>query len=179
MFNLLEKQNYNYMSKKKESHEIVKKSDYSSSLFQEFDNYFNKLWKKIDDYFWKPYSSGKPFSLKIREDPFFRMPSTNFKENETSYLISAELPGLDKGDIEITIKKGALEIKGKLNEKTKEQKGDTIRKEYRSSSYYRSFSLPKNVNENEIDAKMENGILKIKIPKTKQNKSEKKRIELK
>ncbi len=108
-----------------------------------------------------------------------KITSTNIKESANAYLFSDSVPGLEKGDIKITIKKGVIEIKGKSKERTEQQEGNRIKSEYRSSSYYRKFTLPENVNEGAIDAKMENGTLKIFMPKGNATESNRKRIEVK
>ncbi len=108
-----------------------------------------------------------------------KITSTNIKESANAYLFSDEVPGLEKGDIAITIKKGVLEIKGKSNERTEEREGNRIRSEYHSSRYYRRFTIPENVNESAIDAKIENGTLKVLMPKGMATESKKKRIEIK
>ncbi len=108
-----------------------------------------------------------------------KLTSTNLKESPNAYLFSDQVPGLEKGDITITIKKGAIEIKGKSTERTEERDGNRIRNESRYASYYRKFTLPENVNADAVEAKMENGSLKILMPKGTTSESKKKRIELK
>jgi HSP20 family protein len=119
--------------------------------------------------------------LIIREsEPIFRTPLANITEDEGFFNINAELPGLDKGDIEISIQDGNLEIKGEVKEEKKEEKeGELVRREFRSSSYYRCFTLPENIDEDKIDANLEKGILTVKIPKVEPKEPEKKKIEIK
>ncbi|MFW9781569.1 MAG: Hsp20/alpha crystallin family protein [Candidatus Heimdallarchaeota archaeon] len=180
--------------KKKEKSNEVKKEDQKSreitvrrespfSLFQEMDRMFNDLQRNFfDDWYW-PFGRQRrrPFSLIIKEDePIFRTPLANITEEDDVFAISAELPGLDKGDIEISIQDGNLEIKGEVKEEKKEEKeGQLVRREYRSSSYYRAFSLPENIDEEKIDASLDKGILTIKIPKVEPVVPEKKKIEIK
>jgi HSP20 family protein len=73
-----------------------------------------------------------------------------------------------------------LEIKGELKEEKKEEKeGQLVRREYRSSSYYRCFRLPDNIDESKIDASLNKGILTVKIPKVEPVVPERKKIEIK
>jgi HSP20 family protein len=165
------------------SREITVRRDSPFSLFQEMDKMFNDMQRNFfDDWFW-PFGRQRrrPFSLIIKEDePIFRTPLANITEGDDAFSISAELPGLDKGDIEITIQDGNLEIKGEIKEETKEEKdGELVRREYRSSSYYRAFSLPDNIDEEKIDANLDKGILTVKIPKVEPVVPEKKKIEIK
>jgi HSP20 family protein len=167
----------------KKSREITVRRESPFSLFQEMDRMFNEMQRNFfNDWNW-PFGRRRtrPFSLVIREDePIFRTPLANITEEDDAFAITAELPGLDKGDIEITIQDGTLEIKGEVKEEKKEEKeGELVRREYRSSSYYRAFSLPDNIDENKIDANLEKGILKLKIPKVEPAVPEKKKIEIK
>ena len=142
-------------------------------LFDEFDHYFENFLKPSR--FW----NFEPFGLKrFDEDKFFRTPLTNISEEEDHFLIKAELPGLDKGDLEITIHDGMLEIKGEEKNESEDKREGYVRKEYSSSTYYRSFKLPKNIDEEKIEAKLENGLLKLSLPKIEEKKPEKKKIEV-
>ncbi len=180
--------------KKKEKSEEEKKEDQKSreitvrrespfSLFQEMDRLFNDMQRNFfDDWNW-PFGRRRrrPFSLIIRdEEPIFRTPLSNITETEDSFKISAELPGLEKGDIEISIQDGNLEIKGEIKEEKKEEKeGELVRREYHSSSYYRCFSMPENIDKDKIDASLDKGILTVTIPKVEPVQPEKKKIEIK
>ncbi|MBY9018257.1 MAG: Hsp20/alpha crystallin family protein, partial [Candidatus Lokiarchaeota archaeon] len=123
----------------------------------------------------------RPLGLMIREnEPIFRTPLANIKDLKDHFEISAELPGLEKSNIELTIKDDVMEIKGEHKEETKEEKeGQLVRREYHSSSYYRAFNLPENIDKEKIDANLDKGILTVKIPKVSPPKHEKKKIEIK
>jgi HSP20 family protein len=182
------KQNIEIKKKEKEkedkkSRELSLRRESPFSLFQQVDRLFDDLNRNFfDDWFW-PFGTRRrrPSSLEIaRNVPLFRTPLANINEDEKNFIISAELPGLDKGDIEITIQEGKLEIKGEIKEEKKEEKeGELIRREYHSSSYYRAFSLPENIDEEKIDANLNKGVLTIMIPKVEPLEPEKKKIEVK
>ncbi|MFX1501658.1 MAG: Hsp20/alpha crystallin family protein [Promethearchaeota archaeon] len=165
------------------SREITVRRESPFSLFQEMDRLFNDMQRNLfDDWNW-PFGirRRRPFSLIIRDDePIFRTPLSNITETEDSFKISAELPGLDKSNIEISIQDGNLEIRGEIKEDKKEEKeGELVRREYRSSSYYRCFSMPENIDENKIDASLDKGILTVTIPKVEPVQPERKKIEIK
>ncbi|MFX0082787.1 MAG: Hsp20/alpha crystallin family protein [Candidatus Hodarchaeota archaeon] len=150
---------------------IFKRFDH---LFDDLDRYFNNLWRPSR--FW----DFEPFNLKIfDEEKFFRTPLTNITDNGDNYSITAELPGIDKGDIEISVHDGVLEIKGEQKNEHEEKKDGYVRREYHSASYHRSFMIPENIDEENIDAKLEKGILTLKLPKKEEEKKEKKKIEVK
>lgn len=163
------------------SREITVRRESPFSLFQEMDRLFNDMQRNFFEDWPFGFKRQRPFSLIIRDDePIFRTPLSNITESDGFFNISAELPGLDKGDIEISIQDGNLEIKGEFKEEKKEEKeGELVRREYRSSSYYRCFTLPDNIDENKIDASLDKGILTVKIPKVEPVVPEKKKIEIK
>jgi len=161
---------------KKDAREIIIRRDSPFSLFQEMDRFFDDMFNDM----WWPFNrrTQRPFGLIHREsEPRFRTPLANVQETEKEFNITAELPGINKGDIELTIQDGVLEIKGESEEEKKEEKeGQLIRREYRSSKYYRAFNLPEHIDDNKIEANLEKGILNITIPKVEPKVPEKKKI---
>jgi HSP20 family protein len=152
-----------------------------NSLFKRFDHLFDDLDRYFSN-FWRPskFLNFEPFNLKIfDEDKFFRTPLTNITDNGDNYSITAELPGLDKGDIEISVHDGVLEIKGDQKNEHEEKKDGYVRREFHSSSYHRCFTIPENIDEENIDAKLDKGVLTLKLPKKEEEKKEKKNIEVK
>jgi HSP20 family protein len=164
----------------KKSRELTLRREKPFSLFQEMDRMFDSIFN--DDYWPFGWSRRRrPFGLIIREDePFFRTPLSNITETDKTFEISAELPGMDKSDIQLTIKDKMLEIRGEQKEEKKEEKeGEYVRRECRSTSFYRAFNLPENIDEDKIDANLDKGVLKVTIPKVEPVKPEKKQIEIK
>ena len=165
------------------SRELSVRRESPFSLFQQMDRLFDDLQKNFwNDTYWPfGWRRSRPLSLVIKEDePIFRTPLANITEDDNFYNITAELPGMDKADLEITIQEGKLEIKGEQKEETTEEKeGELIRREYHSSSYYRAFTLPENIDENAIEANLDKGLLKIKLPKVEPPEPVKKKIEIK
>ena len=161
---------------KKDAREIVIRRDSPFSLFQEMDRFFDDM---LDDVWW-PFGrrNRRPLNLILRDnEPRFRTPLANIHETDKTFNITAELPGINKGDIELTIQNGVLEIKGESTEEKKEEKeGQLIRREYRSSKYYRCFNLPEHIDEDKIEANLEKGILNVTIPKVEPKEPEKKKI---
>ncbi|MFX1393545.1 MAG: Hsp20/alpha crystallin family protein [Promethearchaeota archaeon] len=165
------------------SRELSIRRESPFSLFQQMDRMVDRMWRGFDDLFWWPFSnrSYRPLSLTITEDePLFRTPLSNITEDEKKYIITAEVPGLDKGDLEISITQNNLEIKGEISKESKEKKeGELVRRESFRKSYYRAFSLPENIDPDKIEANLDKGILKINIPKVEPPKPEVKKIEIK
>jgi HSP20 family protein len=165
------------------SQELSLRRERPFSLFQKMDRMFDDMKRDLSDWFYWPFERRKwrLSSLKFpEEEAWFRTLLTNISEEKDGFNIKAELPGIHKGDIDINISDGVMEIKGEAKEEQKEEKeGEFVRKEYRSSSYYRAFNLPENIDEDAIDASFDKGILTIDIPKTQPTEPEKKNIEIK
>lgn len=104
------------------------------------------------------------------------VPGIDISETDNQFLISAELPGMKKDDIDISLDNGRLTISGERKFE-KEEEGKTFhRVETRYGSFNRSFQLPDNVDEESINAKYENGLLNISIDKAEDKV--KKKIEI-
>ena len=110
----------------------------------------------------------------------FFAPRVDINENEKNYVISAELPGVDKDNLHVTLENGILTIEGSVEDETSEEKeGKTIRRERRYGKYSRSFNVGEGVTEADIDASFKDGVLKLAVPKKEPQAPEKKRINVK
>lgn len=98
------------------------------------------------------------------------VPSVNIRESPKEYTFEVAAPGLERKDFNIEIENGSIRISAEKEEKKEEAKEDNgySRKEYSFNSFMRTFELPENIKESDIDAKYENGILMIHVPKAKE-----------
>ncbi len=94
-----------------------------------------------------------------------RMPSLDVVDRDTEVLVRAEIPGIDKKDINVTLTDNVLTIKGQTSKEEKEEKGDYYRNEISSASFARSITVPTNVDVTKTVANLKDGILEIKLPK--------------
>ena len=92
-------------------------------------------------------------------------PAVDVKEEDTQFLIRADLPGVDPKDIELHIEKGMLSIRGERESETRDEHEAYKRVERLHGSFYRRFSLPDNVDTDNIKADSRHGVLEISIPK--------------
>jgi HSP20 family protein len=92
-------------------------------------------------------------------------PRVDIKEEDTRFAILADIPGVDPKDIEITMEKGILSIKGERKAESTEQNGKLTRAERSHGTFYRRFALPDSANAEGIQATGRNGVLEISIPK--------------
>jgi len=96
------------------------------------------------------------------------VPMANVTESPKAYTIELAAPGLERKDFAVEVENRTLKISAEKEEESKEENGGYCRKEYSYNSFARSFVLPENVKEGNIDAKYENGILKVVVPKAKE-----------
>ena len=93
------------------------------------------------------------------------MPRSDIMENDKNFEINADIPGVKKSDIKISVEKGVLSISGYKEIKREEQTENFHRIERFNGDYSRSFHLPDIVETEEIKASYDNGVLTIIIPK--------------
>ena len=92
-------------------------------------------------------------------------PRVDIKEEDTRFAILADIPGVDPKDIEITMEKGILSIKGERKADSAGENGKVTRAERSHGSFYRRFALPDSANAEGIQATGRNGVLEVSIPK--------------
>lgn len=97
-------------------------------------------------------------------------PRVDIKETAESYVIKAELPGVNKNDVSVTLEQGVLTLRGEKKFEKEYDDEKTHRVECSYGSFVRSFSLPESVDENKVTAKYKDGLLNLIIPKAQQAK---------
>ncbi|ABM17159.1 Hsp20/alpha crystallin family protein [Marinobacter nauticus] len=92
-------------------------------------------------------------------------PAVDIKETPEAFMVEAELPGMSKDDVKVTVHDGVLTIQGerKSEEETKDKKLHRIERFY--GSFMRRFTLPDNVDENSVKANFKDGLLTLSIQK--------------
>ncbi|HCO67857.1 MAG TPA: hypothetical protein DIT04_08925 [Dysgonomonas sp.] len=118
-------------------------------------------------------------------DNFFegdRLPATNIKENKKEFKLELSVPGFDKDDFKIEIDKNVLKISAhkEVRNEEKDEDDKVLRQEFRQSSFVRSFTIPENIDRENIEAKQKDGILEVVLPKMDKAIEDKiKKIEIK
>jgi HSP20 family protein len=99
-----------------------------------------------------------------------RMPSLDMIDRDAEIVVRAEIPGIEKKDIDVSIANNVLTIKGQASRESKEEKGDYYRHEISNSSFARSIALASEVDESKIVANLKDGILEVTLPKSETSK---------
>ena len=90
----------------------------------------------------------------------------NVTENDNAFDVEVEMPGVKKEDVKVTVEKQRVTIEGESRRENEQREGDNVVYAERSNGkFIRSFMLPTNVDETSALAQMENGILKLTLPK--------------
>lgn len=147
--------------------------DWFFSPFREIDSVFEDLDKTLNRFF------GRPQRFRGGSERLSgRSPVTDLRDLGDKYQVEAELPGLDKDDVEIELRDDNIVIDGEKTEKREEEGEDYLRRERGYKSFYRQLPLPSEVEPEDIAASLENGILTIDLPKKEPEKKESKQIEI-
>lgn len=98
------------------------------------------------------------------------LPKVNIKESADEFIVEMAVPGLKKSDFKIDLDNNMLSISTETEIENEKNEENYTRREFGYSSFKRAFTLPDSVNEDEIDASYNDGILKITLPKKEEAK---------
>ncbi|MCB1928169.1 MAG: Hsp20/alpha crystallin family protein [Rhodocyclaceae bacterium] len=105
-------------------------------------------------------------------------PRVDIAENETEFEVKAELPEVRREDVHVTVDNGLLTLRGERR-REKEEKGKQYHRIERSyGSFSRRFSLPDNVDGSKVEARFNDGMLSIRLPKTGESKSNAREVKI-
>jgi HSP20 family protein len=131
--------------------------------FQEFEN----LMERYSEH------GGRNLNKRLDSDLSFAdwAPTVDIEEEDDKYLIKADVPGVEKKDIEVSLDNGILSIRGEKNVEKESGKGSKRhRTERYHGSFARSFTLPTAVQADKVDASYKDGVLSLVIPKAEEVK---------
>ena len=108
--------------------------------------------------------------LKALMQLFAIIAKVNIKETGDAYVVEMAVPGLKKSDFQIDLDNHVLSISTEMKEENEQKEDNYTRREFGYSSFKRTFTLPDSVDDSKIDAKYEDGILNIHLPKREEAK---------
>jgi HSP20 family protein len=109
----------------------------------------------------------------------FSVPAIDMSEDEKAYKISAELPGLDAKDVDVSVSGNMLVLKGEKRQEKEEKDKNYYFSERAYGSFQRTFELPASVDRDKVAADFSKGVLTITLPKTPEAQKPQKKIEVK
>lgn len=98
------------------------------------------------------------------------VPAVNIDENKDQYELALAVPGMKKNDFNINVEGNMLTISSEKEEESEEKQKNGYRREFNYSSFSRSFALPNEVIKDKIDARYQDGVLKVSLPKKEEAK---------
>lgn len=123
--------------------------------YDPFDEPFESL---LRNFAWRPFAPEKPQRMQMKIE---------VAENDKTYTIRAELPGVKKEDIKVSVEGNQVTIGAEVKQEKEEKQGEkVVHSERYYGSLYRSFSLAQDVNEAESQAKYKDGVLELVLPKS-------------
>ena len=143
---------------------------FRSEMDRLFDRFGFPSFRRMFDV--EPFWGGEP-SLGIT------VPAVDVTEDDKSYTITAELPGLDQKDLEVSVTGDVLVIKGEKRQEREEKDKNRYLSERSYGAFQRNFSLPDGIDRDKIGADFAKGLLTLTLPKTAEAQKQQKKIEVK
>ena len=151
------------MIRRKEKKEGLVPANYSGpswmnpmAVMRDMDRLFEDFRSEWENAFMYPRISGADI---------VRQPLVDLADTGKEYVVTAELPGVSKEDLNIEVAENSVEISAETKEEKKEDKKGYIRRERRFASFYRSIPLPEDVMPDKANAEMKEGVLTVTLPK--------------
>jgi len=133
---------------------------------------FDEMRRMMEDFWMAPFEEMGRWSQAFT-------PRVDVREEDNHVVVSAELPGIDQKDLDVTVTRDSVRIAGeKKHEEEKEERG-YYHRETSYGSFERVIDLPSEVDENKADAQFAKGVLTIRLPKSEQAQAKQKKIEIK
>jgi HSP20 family protein len=136
-----------------------------------FQREFNRL---FDDFYRTPALAGGAEGMFAAATP-----RVDVKETDADYEVSAELPGIDEKDMELTVANNALTIRGEKKTEREEKEKNYYLSERSFGSFRRTIPLPAEIDEDKVEAHFKNGVLTVRLPKSAEAQAKTRRIEVK
>jgi HSP20 family protein len=166
--------NTNLIPRKKDETNLSVRRDQGDVGLLDLRDRTNRL---FDEFFDRPFGLSPFFNEPAFMGGF--APNMDVSETEKEVTISAELPGLEPEDINISLDHNILTVSGEKHAEKEEKDKRYYRVERSYGSFSRSIPLPEGVEEDNIDATFKRGVLKIKLPKTAEAQKKSKKITIK
>jgi len=149
-------------------------------IWQSFRSEMDRLFDRFGSGFGFP-SLRRMFDIEPgwRSSFTFSTPAIDMSEDEKAYKISAELPGIDTRDIDVSVSGDMLVVKGEKRQEKEEKDKNYHFSERSYGSFQRAFELPASVDRNKVAADFSKGVLTITLPKTVEAQRPAQKIEVK
>lgn len=127
------------------------------NLEHKFENMFSHFWHN-------PFGNNREITDSLALG-MQGTPRIDIIDRDKELIVKAELPGIEKQDLDVSITNNHLLIKAKTSHEEKQEEDNYLRRETTSREYYRSLHLPANVDSEKVTSKFTNGLLELTLPK--------------
>ncbi|MCW3999723.1 MAG: Hsp20/alpha crystallin family protein [Candidatus Bathyarchaeota archaeon] len=165
------KKMYYYGGKEKPAGEVKKNHEVTpyvvGDIQSDLDRLMNRFQRDFED-FWDTSSRfGREMTQKARASvvPFTGMPSVDLEDEGKDFRLTVDLPGFKKEDVQVEVADDVVTINAKHTQLENEQKKNYVRHERSAQTFYRRIQLPEAVRSDDSNAKLNDGILEITLPK--------------
>ncbi|MEN6386905.1 MAG: Hsp20/alpha crystallin family protein, partial [Phycisphaerales bacterium] len=145
----------------------LKKQGQMATTRRETENPFfalqHRMNRMFDDFLGEPFDI---FGWREGKENAMFIPAMNLSETDKEIVITADLPGIEEKDLDISVSKGELTIKGEKKKETEEKNKNYYRMERSYGNFTRTIALPEGIDESKINAELKKGVLKLTIPRT-------------
>ena len=128
----------------------------------------------LDDFFMRPFALPRARMSAMQEI----MPDVDIFESDGDVVMKAELPGMKKEDIEVTLSDGSITISGEKKQEEEIKKKDYYKVERSYGSFCRTFSLPSEVKADKAKSTFKDGVLEVRMPKSEEAKSKEVKVKI-
>ena len=135
--------------------------------FRDIDRWF-------DDFFARPFAFPRVRMTAMQEI----IPDVDIYESDGDLILKAELPGMKKEDIEVTLSDGSITLSGEKKQEEEIKKKDYYKVERSYGSFRRTFSLPTDVKADKAKSTFKDGVLEVRIPKSEEAKSKEVKVKI-
>jgi len=139
--------------------------------FMDLTRWDRDMDRMMDDFFGRRFRPWWPDRWFRTDEMEVRAPVVDVFEDKNDIVVKAELPGLDKDNIEVNLTDNTLTIKGEKKKEEEVKEENYYRCERAYGSFVRSVELPKAVHADKVKASFKNGILEVRVPKTEEAKA--------
>ncbi len=142
------------------------------------DNFIRTVNDEISSLLSRHFDSYFPEAAYREDTDKFSMP-VEIEDKGKNFIIKAELPGIKKEALDIDLDKNYIIINAKKEEEMKEEKDSYKKSEFKYGQFSRTIYFPEEIDTEKTEAKLENGILEINVPKRIAEKEERKKLTIK
>jgi len=133
---------------------------------------FDEMRRLMEDFWMAPFGDMGRFGEDF-------IPSVDVKDEDNEVIVAAELPGMDRKDIDVEVTQDSVRIAGEKKMEQKKEDGGYYHRETSYGAFERVIDLPAPVDENKAEAEFSKGVLTIKLPKSEQAKAKRRKVEVK